>query len=199
MSKKIYAVKIGRSTGIYRSWAQCSQQVTGFPGAVFKGFDSENEASEFLGGAHSPAPHETLEEDRAAAYVDGSFSDSTNEFSYGVVLFYRNTELRLSEKFSDSGYSGMRNVAGEIKAAEKAMQYCLEKDIKYLDIYHDYEGVACWCTGEWKANKPGTIAYKAFYDSLGGRLRVTFYKVKGHSGNIYNDAADKLARTALGL
>jgi ribonuclease HI len=169
----------------------------GFSGAVYKGFDTEREAREFMAGdsAVSAAPSA----DTAAAYVDGSYLHATKEFACGVVLFYKNTELRMSEKFSDPGLSDMRNVAGEIKGAEKAMRYCVENGIKRLEIIHDYEGVARWCTGEWKANKPGTKAYKAFYDSLSDRLSVTFRKVKGHSGDTYNDAADKLARTALGL
>ena len=93
----------------------------------------------------------------------------------------------------------MRNVAGEIMGAEKAMRYCLEKGIKNLEIVHDYEGIASWCTGKWQARKEATKAYKAFYDSLAGRLNVTFRKVKGHSGDTYNDAADRLARAALGI
>jgi len=201
MAKKFYAVKTGRLAGVYTSWDVCKRQVTGFPGAVYKGFDDEAQARAFLAHASVPAPVTRGDpaEGGAIAYVDGSFSDATHEFSYGVILFYQDTEWRLSEKFSGVNDSEMRNVAGEIKGAEKAMRFCVEKGIKNLDIYHDYEGVARWCTGEWKTNKTGTKAYKAFYDSLAGSLYVTFHKVKGHSGNTYNDAADKLARAALGL
>jgi len=199
MVKKFYAVKAGRNTGVYTSWEECRRQVIGFSGAVFKGFETEADALSFLNAVYPTGSREITAEEKAAAYVDGSFSSASNEFSYGLVLFYKDTEIRLSEKFTDPDYAEMRNVAGEIKGAEKAMRYCLEKGIGSVDIYHDYKGVACWCTGEWKANKPGTKAYKAFYDSLRGRLSVTFHKVKGHSGNTYNDAADQLARAVLGL
>ena len=197
MAKKFYAVRNGRNTGIFTTWDKCRQQVIGFSGAVYKGFDTECEANNFL--VNLSIPSEMPVEDRASAYVDGSYSDLTKEFAYGVVLFYKDIELRISEKFSDPIYLEMRNVAGEIKGAEKAMRYCLEKGITNLEIIHDYEGIARWCTGEWKANKPGTKAYKAFYESLSGRLNISFRKVKGHSGDIYNDVADKLARNALGL
>ena len=196
MAKKFYAVKHGRSNGVFTSWDKCKQQVTGFSGAVYKGFDTEAEARAFVSGVPS---FELPPVDTAAAYVDGSYSDAAREFAYGVVLFHNNVELRLSKKFCDSELSELHNVAGEIKGAEKAMSYCIENGIKNLEIYHDYEGVAHWCTGKWAANKPGTKAYKAFYDSIRGRLNVTFHKVKGHSGNIYNEAADELARAALGI
>ena len=34
---KYYAVRKGRIPGIYRTWSECQKQVTGYPGAVFKG------------------------------------------------------------------------------------------------------------------------------------------------------------------
>ena len=75
----------------------------------------------------------------------------------------------------------------------------MEHDRKELVIYHDYEGIAKWCLGEWKANKEGTKAYKAFYDAVSRQIQITFVKVKGHSGDTYNEMADRLAKEALGL
>ena len=49
----------------------------------------------------------------------------------------------------------MRNVAGEIKGSEAAMQYALDHKIPSIIIYHDYQGIASWCNGDWKANKAG--------------------------------------------
>ena len=55
-----------------------------------------------------------------------------------------------------------------------------------------------WATGLWKANKPGTQAYAALCKQAMERLQLSFVKVKGHSGNQWNDLADQLARRALG-
>ena len=93
----------------------------------------------------------------------------------------------------------MRNVAGEIKGAEAAMQYALDHGIREIAIYHDYEGIAKWCLGEWKTNNAGTKAYKAFHNKAKSRVKIRFVKVAGHSGNKYNDMADKLAKEALGI
>ena len=105
----------------------------------------------------------------------------------------------ISKAYEDEELAAMRNVAGEIKASELAMRYALENGYKSISIYHDYQGISSWCMGEWKANKLGTIAYKEFYDSIKDRLRVYFVKVKGHSGDTYNDMADNLAKKALGI
>jgi len=93
----------------------------------------------------------------------------------------------------------MRNVAGEIEAAKIAMAYCISNEIENLTLYFDYEGIEKWCMGIWKANKEGTIAYKKFYDSIKDTLNVKFVKVKAHSGDKYNEEADKLAKAAIGI
>ena len=59
--------------------------------------------------------------------------------------------------------------------------------------------MAKWAQGLWKANKPGTQAYAALCREAARDLKLTFVKVKGHSGNACNDLADRLARKALGL
>ena len=79
------------------------------------------------------------------------------------------------------------------------MQYCIDQNIPKLKIYHDYEGISRWCLGEWQAAKKGTISYVSFYNKIKNKLKVKFVKVKGHSGDKYNELADKLAKKALGI
>ena len=79
------------------------------------------------------------------------------------------------------------------------MQYCLDHGIASIDIYYDYEGIEKWALGLWKTNKEGTKAYKAFYDSIKKDLKVHFHKVKGHSGDMGNERADQLAKSAAGV
>ncbi len=195
--KKFYAVKTGRKPGIYLSWDACKAQITGFSGAVYKGFETEDEARLFLSDSRI---EKEPSEDALVAYVDGSYNVATKEFSYGMVLLEAGKVIaKECEKSNDASLAAMRNVAGEIKGAEVAMRYAKEHDRKELVIYHDYEGIAKWCLGEWKANKEGTKAYKAFYDAVSRQIQITFVKVKGHSGDTYNEMADQLAKQALGL
>lgn len=50
MAKKVYGVKRGRNTGLFTSWAECRAQIDGFPGAVYKGFMTLEEAQAWLWG-----------------------------------------------------------------------------------------------------------------------------------------------------
>uniref|UniRef100_A0A8C9ESQ9 ribonuclease H n=1 Tax=Pavo cristatus TaxID=9049 RepID=A0A8C9ESQ9_PAVCR len=58
-----YAVRKGRQTGVFRTWAECQQQVNRFPSASFKKFATEKEAWAFVGagppGGQQSAPAET--------------------------------------------------------------------------------------------------------------------------------------------
>lgn len=153
MAKKFYAVKVGKKPGIYETWAECQSQISGFSGAIYRGFSTQEEAMVFLKNTETEVKSKCPEMTPAIAYVDGSYDILTNSFSYGMVLFIDGQEVHFSEKFSESDLSEMNNVAGEIKGAEAAIQYCLDHDIPGVTIYHDYEGIARWCTGEWKAKK----------------------------------------------
>ena len=133
-----------------------------------------------------------------SAYEDGSFDKETARFAYGcIMLDGDNTVAMMSAADDDPELASMHNVAGEIKGAEAAIQFCLDHGVKELTIFHDYEGIAKWPLGLWKANKLGTQAYRDFYREAVKSMKITFVKVKGHSGNKYNDMADKLAGSAL--
>lgn len=204
MATKYYAVRAGRSTGVFLTWAECQKQVTGFPGGVFKSFTTIEEAEAFVKGA-ATAIRESgtellkVEPGALVAYVDGSYNVENNQFSYGMVLLDGEQELKFQQFFINEELASMRNVAGEIKGAEAAMRYAVEQGFGKLYIYHDYEGIAKWCLGEWKTNKEGTKAYKAYFDSIRDKLQVEFVKVAAHTGDKYNEMADKLAKEALGI
>ena len=116
-----------------------------------------------------------------------------------MVVLIDGKEEKFSQKMTDPQLAQMRNVAGEIKGSEAAMQYALDHKIPYIIIYHDYQGIASWCNGDWKANKPGTIAYRDFYQKAKEKVHIEFRKVKGHSNDKYNDMVDELAKEALGI
>ena len=188
----------------FLTWAECQKQVTGFPGAVFKSFTTIEEAEAFVKGAATAIKESgtellKVEPGALVAYVDGSYNVENNQFSYGMVLLDGEQELKFQQFFIDEELASMRNVAGEIKGAEAAMRYAVEQGFGKLYIYHDYEGIAKWCQGAWKTNKEGTKAYKAYFDSIRDKLQVVFVKVAAHTGDKYNEMADKLAKEALGI
>lgn len=196
MAAKFYAVKAGKTPGIYRTWEECKRETAGFSGAIYKSFPTAEAAAEFMGWTGTG---EKDEECDLVAYVDGSYNIATGEYGSGVVLIEDGEEITLYEKGNDKELASMRNVAGEILASEMAMKYAYEHGAASIEIMHDYEGIARWCTGEWKANKEGTKRYQEIYREYSKNVRIKFTKVKGHSGDVYNDMADELAKKAAGV
>lgn len=193
--QKFYAVKVGRETGIFTSWDDCKKQVMGYKGAVYKSFPSKAEAEQYLNGDKAIAMEQY---NGPIAYVDGSYDVKTGAFAAGAVILYNGEQIEFSEKYTDSELAQMRNVAGEIKASRLVMEYALANGWESIAIYHDYQGISAWCDGSWQAKLNGTKEYRDFYQSIKDKLAVHFVKVKGHSGDKYNDMADSLAKKALG-
>ena len=194
-NKKFYAVKVGKVPGVYTSWAECQSSVEHFPGAKYKSFLTEDEAWEFINGKKE----DNSNYDGVVAYVDGSFDLTTFRYAYGVAIIDGEKEIHLSGVGSDSEMAKMRNVAGEIMGAMAAMQYAKDHELEEIMIVHDYSGLSEWCLKNWKTNLDGTRNFVKFYDEVSKSVKIRFQKVKGHSGDKYNDLVDALAKKALGI
>lgn len=206
---KFYAVKNGHKTGIFESWADCSKQVHGFSGAIYKGFPKLEEAEKYLNGQESKESvrHEcedelikSLKDGEMVAYVDGSNRGDGSAFSWGVVTF--------SDKLGKVDFNGMsenkdqikyRNIAGELFASVKACKFAIDNKMSKVIIYHDYSGIRHWALGEWKTKNKLSQDYKAFFEKAKSVIEFEFVKVDGHTGDKFNEEADLLAKKALGI
>lgn len=189
---KFYAVKAGRQTGIFTTWAECQEQVKGFAGAKFKSFETEYEARQFL----QDKPEIQCE---AVAYTDGSFNDAKKISGGGGFIEWNGQRYAVAAYRTDvdTGFDAMRNVGGEILGAVAVIQKAQELGIKSLRIYHDYEGIGAWVKGEWKTNTGSTSAYATFAQMC--PVQLEFSHVTAHTGIEGNEAADRIAKFAVGL
>lgn len=127
-------------------------------------------------------------------FVDGSSRGHVS--SYAAVIIEDGLVIgMISGCFRDN--TNMRNVAGEIVAVEKAVDFCLKKSITAVKIHYDYEGLCGWAEEYWQAKTPRTIEYRKHMREIAGKLSIKWVKIKAHSGSSYNEMADKLARKAL--
>lgn len=202
MKKKFYAVQVGRKPGVYQSWDECKKQVIGFPGALYKGFATEQEAKDYVAGfTAGKHPVKATNSDPIGLigkhydiYVDGSYFNQ--QYSWAFVVYNDDqlihTESGLGE---ERDAAVIHNVAGELAAAVKAMEWADTQDVPCVVIHHDYIGISEWALGRWKTNNPFTSAYAKYAAKFLHKVR--FNKVPGHAGVPGNELADKLAREAL--
>ena len=187
---KYYAVKVGMVPGIYTSWDECRAQVNGYPGAVYKSFLTEQSALDFM-GTSKPKNDKKYKMD-LVAYTDGSFDGDS--VGWGFILLHGDTTLIQSFGPGTKDIA-LRNIGGEIEAAEEAIRKAVAFGADHITLYLDYEGVGRWGEAEWNSNKPDTIAYRDFVEKMREKLDIDFVKVKGHTGNRFNDIADQLANS----
>ena len=66
--KKWYAVAKGRAPGIYTSWEETEQQVTNYPGAEYKSFDTEAKALQYIDEEPVAVPERSANSEPCADY-----------------------------------------------------------------------------------------------------------------------------------
>ncbi len=217
---KFYAVVDGHSKKplILNSWDQCQKEVTGAKGVKFKSFVRKEDAQAFLDAHIEPekkVPLRSIIDDQDSLdtkpsedipkvdisddidiYVDGSYELSSHRYAFGLVVVQDGEEIHASYGAYEDEFSTMRNVAGEVMGAQKAMLYAKEQGYSKINLYFDYQGIESWAKGTWKRNNPLTQGYHSFYQEMKRYVQVKFFKVKGHSGDYFNDRADELAKMA---
>jgi ribonuclease H-related protein len=131
------------------------------------------------------------------AYIDGSYCD-TKKLSSWAVVFLTKEGSRHCSGGTTKDFISSRNVTGEIYAAIEAISIALDMGLKEIEIAYDYTGIQKWFDKEWEAKSGIAKHYRCFIDKRCKDIKVTFTKIKAHSGNMFNDMADKIANFYLG-
>lgn len=166
--------------------------------------DKEEKASNDKESSTEPVKDKSSEEAKeeheidspATAYVDGSYNAKTNTYGYGVVLMYKKDKFTFNGSGNNKDTAKIRNVAGELLGAMSAIKKAKDIGAKEVIICHDYEGISKWVTGEWGAKNKYTKGYRNYVKNCG--IKIRFQKIKAHSGEQFNELADKLAKKAVG-
>ncbi|KRK96899.1 ribonuclease H [Secundilactobacillus odoratitofui DSM 19909 = JCM 15043] len=214
---KYYAVKKGRKTGIFTSWPETQQQVTGFPGAVFKGFKTQAEAQQFLSGDVQPAKHlsksvaHTDNDSLIIGYTDGGTRNTGNVKGGHVKSTDKAAwafRLELPDGvISDSeGEWGATNNRMEIMALIKALEALIQRDQQQADITMVLDSkyvlnaiekhwLAGWKRRGWRRSGGELLNAELWrrLDSLLSQFtQLSFVWTKGHADNDGNVFVDEL-------
>ncbi|AWI03158.1 viroplasmin family protein [Clostridium drakei] len=209
MGKKVYAIKEGFNfktnekveNKIVSTWAECLKYVKGVKGAKYKSFPDIESASKYLSEDTKLLRKEdnNYPQDCLHVYVDGSYNINTEEYSYGLVAVRNNVvEYINSASAKDSSKKNIRQIAGELEAAIKAVQYAIEKGDKRVVIFHDYEGICHHATGFWERKEQSSAEYYEKMNELMSQgIQVIFVKVDSHTGDFFNELVDEKCKEKL--
>lgn len=185
--QKFYAIKAPDGGKIVLSWEECLELTHGVKGVLFRAFPTRQEAANWLNGVSAPAPK------GLRIYVDGSFLEGYPKAGWGFIVVENDQEVAHGSGVTVFDAES-RNIDGEAMASYQAMRW-LENNDRTAVICHDYEGVARWAKGEWKAKS--SIAKKYVEACRPLVHRVSFEKVAAHTGVKWNEAVDQLAKNAI--
>lgn len=211
MAKKVYAIKEGFNFAtnekienlIVYTWAECQKYIKGVKGAKYKSFEDINDAKAFLsqGDGMLKKGVDNYPNDCLHIYVDGSYNITTERYAYALVAVKDNViEYVENGKSEDNSRKSIRQIAGELEATVKGVEYALKQKEKKVVIFHDYAGIAHHATGFWERKEQSSIEYHNKMKSLmGSGIEVIFVKVDSHTGDLYNEIADEKCKEALNI
>ncbi|MCQ2066865.1 MAG: ribonuclease H family protein, partial [Bacteroidaceae bacterium] len=153
-SVKYYVVWVGAVPGIYTSWEECRLQVESWKGAVYKGFETREEAERAFAGRPDdfldkkapssgrvrkkseprPLPQEVL---RNALAVDAACSGNPGQMEYRGIFLGANQEV-----FHFGPTLGTNNI-GEFLAIVHALALLRNKGLDW-PIYSDSRNAILW-------------------------------------------------------
>lgn len=129
-------------------------------------------------------------------YCDGSCKNNGSPQAIGgigIVLNYIvGGEIKKTKNISEKIPTiGITNNYAEIYACIRGLQAVIDKSIP-VTIYSDSQYVINTINLGW-ARRYNISLWDTLYDILLGFKKIEFCYVKGHSGNKYNELADRLA------
>src|SRR5512133_1589867 len=179
--KHFYAVFKGRRPGIYQSWSGsggAEEQVSGYAGAVYRGFATREEAEYFLrkgeampaaprlpslgqapGDTAAPTPRSALDvraeyqpdldAGKVVIFTDGASTGNPGPGGYGVVLLHADTRRELS-----GGFRCTTNNRMELSGVIMALQALKSRStvVIYSDSRYVINAVQNGWARRWRAN-----------------------------------------------
>ncbi len=140
-------------------------------------------------------------------YIDGACSLPARKAGYGVVILYEdetpycisghitNGTNQIAELFAC--VVGIQTVYANFeKEVHKDNKIEIYSDSAYLINAFNDNWVKNWEKNGWKTATKAPVKNRELWEKiieLKKYASVTFHKVEGHSGNMYNEMADKLA------
>jgi ribonuclease HI len=224
----VYAVVRGKEVGIYKTWTECSMNTQGYPGAVYKKFDSVKEAEEYIIEYNKKS---TITKDKNHVdliskskldmtdfvpdyyvYTDGACSNNGHKSAEaGIGIYFgerdpRNVSMKVIGKQSNNTaeLGALRHLYNIIKSDLIAgKKICIVSDSEYAIKCVTTYGEKCANSG-WKKDMPNKELVQETYNIYKDIDSVRFMHIMAHTGrsdihSVGNDGADNLANLAIGI
>lgn len=193
---KVYAVRKGRTTGLFSTWTETQASVHGFSGAEYKSFRTKSEAKAFIRGRYD---EHSEGDEYGIYYTDGSCSKGIG--GTGVVFVKDEHEVyRLFKSIPSPTTNNYCELLALYHAVKDAQREC----IVYTDSKYSLKAVTIWYKtwqkNGWKTSSGKKVANQKIIEKiikiLSQKKYIQIQHVYGHQGNRWNELADEIANGA---
>ena len=222
-----YAVAKGNTIGVFQSWNDCALAVKGYKGAVYRKFESEEEAMQFVKEKSLIAdsiPKEkkymnTIQDISQVknvvadlyVYTDGSCSNNgRSNAAAGIGIYFgendpRNVSQRVEGKQTNNT-AELTAILRVYPIIESDIRECksivILSDSEYAIRCVTHYGKKCM-ESNWDKDMPNKELVRQVYERYKDLPNVSFLHIMAHTGksdihSIGNDGADRLANLAIG-
>lgn len=201
-----YAVALGHNIGIFTKWDDCKKNIEGFSNPIYKKFDNEDLAKEFINDFSN----------NIYVYTDGACSNNGNKNAKaGIgIYFSKDNDNNVSEKLE--GENLTNNIA-ELMAVIRAINILKKMEnienknkiivtdstyvIKCATNYGEKLAKNNWLTLKDKQPPPNVELVKRLYE-LTNKYNIQYKHIEAHTDkkdrhSIGNYFADKLANQSI--
>ena len=212
--RNVFVVIEGHGKGIYRSMAEAWAQIDGRPNSFVKTFKDEEDAKFFLENVNGSNSNQKQEDTRQMnghfnhidVWTDGACeSNGKSRAAGGIGVYFGPNDPR---NISEPLLGRQTNNRAEIHAAIRAIQAAKNFGYTSVTIHTDSQflinsitkWVPGWIRRDWNLASGGPVVNKNdFLELLEVKkgIDVRWVKVAGHSGDIGNEEADRLAREGI--
>lgn len=200
---KFYGVKVGKTPGVYETWADCEANVKGYPGAQYKGFGSKEAAEVFVGivPEQQVVPQSIINSKVVTIYTDGACSGNPGPGGWGTILMF-GTHYREHSGYDPATTNNKMELTAAIKGLQELKFPCTVE--LYTDSQYLINGIDQWIDGwkkrNWKTSDNKPVKNQELWvelDRLKAIHTIKWNYVKGHASNKYNNRCDELATGAI--
>lgn len=139
---------------------------------------------------------------KVVIYTDGACSYNPGPGGWAAVLIYKGTEKQISgfEPETTNNRMELKAVLEALKALKEPCGVTLHTDSSYIHNAFENGWIDNWQMNGWRTSAKKPVENQDLWQQIldaAQQHNITWRKVKGHSGDKYNNICDKLARAAI--
>jgi ribonuclease HI len=159
LHKKWYVVWKGIESGVYDSWLECKNQIDGFEGALYKSFETQQEAIEAFRSdpghyikrkkpENIKSYHSPLQPEFQAGFIPDSLAVDAACSGNPGLMEYRGVYTQTGEEIFHIGpFEKATNNIGEFLALVHGLAL-LKKQNSHMPVYSDSVNAILWVKGK---------------------------------------------------